>query len=262
MSDALAKEAELDGLPPYSPAWTANHNTINIQAAATRDQSVPPEYPHSRSETPSLYSDAEASSSSSSNGPETPASLFANQLDDEDIEDAICEEQDRVSDATVVAGPSSSRKRSLTASTADDDLDFEPHVVRAPPPKRARVTRRVTVDSDAGSSDSEADEPPARKHKVTKRGGAKPVICRCGHDKCKGEPGFSSVRVYERHYRSVHLGVANDVRCGGCGMAFGSGRKDSVIRHQNKNNQEKCRETGIILADSSRRVPVPKAIML
>ncbi|KZV66342.1 hypothetical protein PENSPDRAFT_654967 [Peniophora sp. CONT] len=266
MADSIAQEAALDGLPPYSPAWTSNHNTIVVSTNTTRDPSVPPEYSPSRSETPSLYSDADASSSSSSSGPATPASIFSKQLDEEDIEEAMCEDQDHAAelacDATVIAGPSTSRKRSRTVSTTDEDLDFEPHVAKPPPRKRARATRRAIVESDADSSDSDSDEPPARKHKVTKRGGVKPVICRCGHAKCQSEPGFSSVRVYERHYRSVHLGSSTDVRCKGCNLSFESGRKDSVIRHQNQNNGEKCRGTGIIMPDKTRRAPVPKAIML
>ena len=222
MADAAAKEAELYGLPPYSPAWIPNHNTVVVEDDASRDTSVPPEYTRSHSETPSLSSDAEASSSSSSSGLATPADIFSARLEEEYIEEAVHDEQERVAElvrhSTATARPSACRKRSRTVSTVDDDdLDFEPHVAPKPHPrKRARVARRALVDSDADSSDSDEDDRPAQKRKPAKRGqAAKPVICRCGHDKCKNDAGFSSVRVYERHYRSVHLGQPADVRCGG-----------------------------------------------
>ncbi|VDB94176.1 unnamed protein product [Peniophora sp. CBMAI 1063] len=252
----IANEAELGA----SRASTPNHNTIVLPDDATVDQ--PPHYARARSHsvTPSLYSDADASSPSTS-GIATPADIFSRPLDEYEIEEEIEEEQERVV-APVVAGSSGSRKRSRTVDD-DDDLDFEPHIAPKPQPrKRTRVARRAAADSDAEFSDSDSDARPAPRKPKRTGGRAAPVICRCPHDKCQNDAGFSSVRVYERHYRSVHLGVAKDVQCGGCGLTFESGRKDSVLRHQGKNNQRQCLGKPILVADESRRVPVPRAIML
>ncbi|KZV66492.1 hypothetical protein PENSPDRAFT_667711 [Peniophora sp. CONT] len=174
--------------------------------------------------------------------------------------EALREEQFRYAEAvppvTLSITPPSRSTASNTVLASGRYIRFEPSVAKALRPQRMCTQRRVDVESRADFSDSDDDE------SVNERRSTKRPMRRCGHRDCTGKAALSSKSAYVRHYHSVHLGLPGDVRCGGCGLSFLSGRRDSVLRHQKKTRGARCRGAGMIVVGSSRRVAVPHPIML